>query len=193
MHWDAIGIDSLGPLDLAGMFKSCTEIIVEIGTGMGEATALMAEANPEVGILAIEVHHPGIGSLLVKIAERKLSNIRIIDGDAVSVLENQIAANSLDGIRLYFPDPWPKKRHHKRRIVQVDWLELVVSKLEIGGTLHVATDWEAYAKWISALCDGNSDLDGGLVARPDWRPFTRFELQGIAKGHEVWDFIYRKH
>jgi tRNA (guanine-N7-)-methyltransferase len=192
LHWGAFGVKPIGPLDLVEMFAPCKEVVVEIGTGMGEATAEMASANPGVGILAIEVHHPGVGSLLVKIAELKLANIRIIDGDAVTVFENQIAPESLDGVRLYFPDPWPKKRHHKRRIVQTEWIDLVVSRLKVGGTLHIATDWQPYAEWIAKRCDANPRLDGGLVARPDWRPLTRFENQGLAKGHVVSDFIYRK-
>jgi tRNA (guanine-N7-)-methyltransferase len=179
-------------LDLSNLFENCKSVVVEIGTGMGEATAEMADADPNVGILAIEVHHPGIGALLVKISDLGLRNVRIIDGDAVTVFENQISADSLDGVRLYFPDPWPKKRHSKRRIVQTEWIDLVVSRLKIGGNLHVATDWAPYAKWIQERCDANAKISGGRVARPDWRPVTRFEKQGIAKGHVVTDFIYRK-
>ena len=192
-HWNSIGIRPEGTLDLASIFPSCKEVVLEIGTGMGETTAAMAEANPAVGILAIEVHRPGIGSLLVKISERQLSNVRIIDGDAVTVLENQILPESLDGVRLYFPDPWPKKRHHKRRIVQSGWLDLVASRLKAGGTLHIATDWEPYAEWIERRSKGNSAISGGLIPRPDWRPLTRFENQGLTKGHRIFDFIYRKN
>jgi tRNA (guanine-N7-)-methyltransferase len=191
-HWDAFGLKPTGTLDLAKIFDPCRTVVIEIGTGMGEATAEMARANPDVGILAIEVHHPGIGSLLSKIGEYRLSNIRIIDGDAVTVLENQIGLESLDGVRLFFPDPWPKKRHHKRRIVQAEWIDLVVSRLKMGGTLHIATDWAHYSQWIVQRCDANTKISGGLVDRPDWRPLTRFESQGLAKGHEVSDFIYRR-
>jgi tRNA (guanine-N7-)-methyltransferase len=193
LHWDSFGIKPIGTLNLIEVFAPCKEVVVEIGTGMGEATAEMASTEPDVGILAIEVHHPGIGSLLVKIAELKLANIRIIDGDAVTVFENQIAPDSLDGVRLYFPDPWPKKRHHKRRIVQTEWIDLVVSRLKVGGTLHIATDWQPYAEWIAKRCGANSKISGGLAVRPDWRPLTRFESQGLAKGHAVSDFIYRKN
>jgi tRNA (guanine-N7-)-methyltransferase len=193
LHWDSFGIKPIGTLNLIEVFAPCKEVVVEIGTGMGEATAEMASTEPDVGILAIEVHHPGIGSLLVKIAELKLANIRIIDGDAVTVFENQIAPDSLDGVRLYFPDPWPKKRHHKRRIVQTEWIDLVVSRLKVGGTLHIATDWQPYAEWIAKRCDANSEISGGLAVRSDWRPLTRFESQGLAKGHAVSDFIYRKN
>jgi tRNA (guanine-N7-)-methyltransferase len=193
LHWDSFGIKPIGTLNLIEVFAPCKEVVVEIGTGMGEATAEMASTEPDVGILAIEVHHPGIGSLLVKIAELKLANIRIIDGDAVTVFENQIAPDSLDGVRLYFPDPWPKKRHHKRRIVQTEWIDLVVSRLKVGGTLHIATDWQPYAEWIAKRCDANSKISGGLAVRSDWRPLTRFESQGLAKGHAVSDFIYRKN
>lgn len=192
LHWNSVGIEPTGTLDLASIFAPCEEVIVEIGTGMGEVTAEMAQANPGAGILAIEVHRPGIGSLLVKIAERQLSNVRIIDGDAVTVLENQILPASVDGIRLYFPDPWPKKRHHKRRIVQSEWLDLAVSRLRRGGTLHIATDWAPYATWIRERCEANKEISGGLIPRPDWRPRTRFENQGLAKGHLIFDFVYRK-
>ena len=192
LHWGSIGLMPVGVLDLSLVFASCQEVVVEIGTGMGETTAQMAKANPTVGILAIEVHRPGVGALLAKIAEGQLSNVRIIEADAVTVLEDQIQEGSLDGVRLFFPDPWPKKRHHKRRIVQPEWLDLVVSRLKEGGFLHIATDWEPYARWIQERCDANSMLSGGLIARPDWRPLTRFENQGLAKGHEVFDLIYRK-
>ncbi|OIQ75557.1 tRNA (guanine-N(7)-)-methyltransferase [mine drainage metagenome] len=191
-HWDVIGIQPKGTFDLASIFAPCKEVVLEIGTGMGETTAAMAEANPDVGILAIEVHRPGIGSLLVKIAERQLSNVRIVDGDAITVMENQILPSSLDGVRLYFPDPWPKTRHHKRRIVQSEWLDLVASRLKAGGTLHIATDWEPYAEWIEGRCEANSAISGGLIPRPNWRPLTRFENQGLTKGHRIFDFVYRK-
>lgn len=192
LHWDSFGIKPTGALELAAIFEPCQKVIVEIGTGMGEATAVMAEADPGVGILAIEVHRPGIGALLVKIAERQLKNVRIIDGDAVTVFENYLDPDSLDGIRLFFPDPWPKKRHHKRRIVQPEWLDLAISRLRIGGTLHIATDWEPYAEWIGQRCQANSKISGSLIFRPDWRALTRFENQGLAKGHRVFDFLYTK-
>lgn len=192
LHWDSFGLNPTGTLELATIFEPCQTVIVEIGTGMGEATAEMAAVNPGVGILAIEVHGPGIGALLAKIAERKLENLRVINGDAVAVFENYLAPDSLHGIRLYFPDPWPKKRHHKRRIVQPEWLDLAISRLRIGGTLHIATDWEPYATWIRERCEGNSKISGGLISRPDWRPLTRFENQGLAKGHPVFDLLYTK-
>jgi tRNA (guanine-N7-)-methyltransferase len=179
-------------LDFSDLFENCKSVVVEIGTGMGEATAEMANADPNIGILAIEVHHPGIGALLVRISDLGLRNVRIIDGDAVTVFENQITLESIDGVRLYFPDPWPKKRHSKRRIVQSEWIDLVVSRLKIGGTLHIATDWAPYAEWIEERCNANAQISGGRVARPDWRPVTRFEKQGIAKGHVVSDLIYLK-
>jgi len=191
-HWGSIGLESTGVLDLAAIFAPCREIVLEIGTGMGETTAAMASADTRVGILAIEVHRPGIGSLVAKVVERELTNVRIIEGDAITVLENQILPDAVDGVRLYFPDPWPKKRHHKRRIVQTEWLDLVASRLRQGGYLHMATDWEPYAEWIQERCDKNSKFSGGMIPRPDWRPLTRFENQGLSKGHQIFDFIYRK-
>ena len=193
LHWDSFVLNPTTVLDLATIFEGCSKVIVEIGTGMGEATAEMAGADPDLGILAIEVHRPGIGALLGKIAELQLKNVRIIDGDAVTVFEKFVGPDSLDGIRLYFPDPWPKKRHHKRRIVQTEWIELSITRLKIGGTLHIATDWEPYAEWIRARGEANQKISGGLVSRPEWRPLTRFERQGLAKGHRVFDFLYTKN
>ena len=193
MHWDSFVLNPTAVLELATIFEAYPKVIVEIGTGMGEATAEMAGADPDLGILAIEVHRPGIGALLGKIAELQLKNVRIIDGDAVTVFEKFVGPDSLDGIRLYFPDPWPKKRHHKRRIVQPEWIELVITRLKIGGTLHIATDWEPYAEWIKERGAANLKISGGLVSRPGWRPLTRFERQGLAKGHRVFDFLYTKN
>jgi len=191
-YWDSYGIDPAGLLDLPSIFAPCEKMFLEIGTGMGEATVEMAQKAPEAGILAIEVHRPGIGALLAKISEKRLTNVRVIEADATSILLNHVTPESLDGIRLFFPDPWPKKRHHKRRIVQEEWLKLAISRLRSGGTLHVATDWEPYALWMQERFEANPEITGGIVARPDWRPLTKFESQGISKGHRVVDFIYTK-
>lgn len=191
-YWDSYGINPAGLLDLSLIFAPCEKIFLEIGTGMGEATVEMAQKAPEAGILAVEVHRPGIGALLAKISENQLANIRVIEADATAILLHHLAPESLDGIRLFFPDPWPKRRHHKRRIVQEEWLKSAISRLRPGGTLHVVTDWEPYALWIQERFDANPGITGGIVARPDWRPFTKFESQGISKGHQIVDFIYTK-
>ena len=193
LHWDSFVLNPTAVLELATIFQAGQKVIVEIGTGMGEATAEMAEADPDLGILAIEVHRPGIGALLGKIADHQLKNVRIIDGDAVTVFEEYLGPDSLDGIRVYFPDPWPKKRHHKRRLLQSEWIELALTRLKNGGTLHIATDWEPYADWIRERGEANSKISGGLVTRPEWRALTRFERQGLAKGHRVFDFLYTKN
>ena len=193
LHWDFFVLNPTAILEFATIFEACSKVIVEIGSGMGEATAEMAEADPDLGILAIEVHRPGIGALLGKIAERQLKNVRIIEGDAVTIFEKFLGPDSLDGIRVYFPDPWPKKRHHKRRLVQTEWLELAMARLKIGGTLHIATDWEPYADWIRQRGEASSNISGGLVTRPEWRALTRFESQGLVKGHRIFDFLYTKN
>lgn len=193
MHWDSFVLNPTAILEFATIFEKCPKVIVEIGSGMGEATAEMAEAEPDLGILAIEVHRPGIGALLSKIVERQLDNVRIIEGDAVSIFEKLLPPDSLDGIRVYFPDPWPKKRHHKRRLLQTEWIEFAVTRLKTEGTLHIATDWKPYADWISQRGEANLKISGGLVPRPEWRSLTRFESQGLAKGHRVFDFLYTKN
>ena len=179
--------------------------ILEIGFGMGETTAYIAKIRPHDDFLAIEVHEPGVGALLKRIGEDGISNIRIIRHDAVEVLEQMIADESLDGVHLYFPDPWHKKRHHKRRLVQDEWVEKLCYKLKSGSYIHMATDWQEYAKqmlailskqtWLenSATSGGeSSSIDNGYSVRPDYRPVTKFENRGLQLGHGVWDLIFRK-
>lgn len=163
---------------------------MEIGFGMGEATALIARTFPEDGFIAVDVHKPGVGKLLALAEEHHLNNLKIIEHDAHEVLHYMIEDNSLDGIHLFFPDPWPKKRHHKRRIVKDEFLVLIASKIKSGGFIHISTDWIPYAEHIQAVF-ANSDLfHGGVVERPSWRPMTRFEGQGISKNHAVTDLRY---
>ena len=189
--WARHGIDyaTVG-LDLSLVFPSSEKIIMEIGFGMGEATSQIALENPEVGYLAVEVHQPGLGKLLVRMSENSLSNIKLIDRDVHEIFHYMIADKSLDGIHLFFPDPWPKKRHHKRRIVNENFLSVVASKVKSGGFIHIATDWVPYALSIEETFASSELFTGGVVDRPTWRPMTRFEGQGITKDHAVTDLRY---
>lgn len=183
---------SQSPIDIRLLFPEAKRRVLEIGSGMGEATASMAAADPESAIIAIEVHRPGVGSLLWRIEKLGLTNLRIVHADVNEVLRERFADESFDEIRIYFPDPWPKLRHHKRRLLQGEFLPLLASKLRSGGLLHIATDWQPYAHWITSEFTRSKDFEGGVVARPEQRPLTRFEEQGITKEHLVTDFFYYK-
>ena len=191
--WPVFGIEySAQKINLAELFPDSKRIIMEIGFGMGEATAQIAAADPTTGYLAVEVHRPGIGKLLSRIEELELKNVRTIEGDAFEVFEQMIADSSLDGVHLFFPDPWPKARHFKRRIVNQEFIAAVAAKLKPGAFFHIATDWQPYAEWIAEEFTKQSFFTGGEVERPDWRPLTRFEDQGINKEHPVADFRFIK-
>ena len=193
-HWGSYGIEASNRvLDFARLFPDSKEVILEIGFGMGEATALIGQAFPEKGFLAVDVHRPGVGKLFLLIHEYGLKNLRVIQGDAHLIMHNMIADQSLDGVHLFFPDPWQKKKHNKRRIVNANFLAQVASKLKPGGFIHIATDWVPYAEWIEEVFAASTLFTGGKVARPDWRPETRFEGQGITKDHQVNDFRYFKN
>jgi tRNA (guanine-N7-)-methyltransferase len=193
-YWDSYGIEQgTQQLNLPTIFPDSSQIIMEIGFGMGEATALIGRAFPEKGFLAVDVHRPGVGKLFALINEYGLKNLRVIQGDAHLILHDMIANKSLDGIHLFFPDPWQKKRHHKRRIVNEEFLKLIAPKLKDGGFIHISTDWVPYAEWIEEVFDDSTLFSGGKVERPDWRPVTRFEGQGITKDHQVNDFRYLKN
>lgn len=179
-------------IDPKSCFANPSRVIMEIGFGMGEATALIAQAHPEDGFLAVEVHPPGVGKLMARLEDHQLTNVKIISEDVHVVLEKMIPDSSLDGIHLFFPDPWPKVKHHKRRIVTDDFLHLVAPKLKDGGFFHAATDWVPYAEWIKSVFSKSDLFTGGEVARPDWRPLTRFEGQGLDKDHRVTDLRYFK-
>jgi tRNA (guanine-N7-)-methyltransferase len=184
-----------GALDFEQVFGRRAPTLLEIGFGMGETTAQIAKAHPENNYLGIEVHTPGVGSLLKLIAEGGLSNLRIIQHDAVEVLEHMIASGSLAGAHIFFPDPWPKKRHHKRRLIQPDFVRLLASRLAAGAYLHAATDWEEYAEQILAVFGAEPTLENtapGYAPRPDYRPQTKFENRGLKLGHGVWDIIFAK-
>ena len=191
--WPIFGIEfSAQKINLAELFPDSKRITMEIGFGMGEATAQIALSDPTTGYLAVEVHRPGIGKLLSRIEELELKNVRTIEGDAFEVFEEMIVDNSLDGVHLFFPDPWPKARHFKRRIVNQEFIAAVAAKLKPGAFFHIATDWQPYAEWIAEEFTKQSFFTGGEVERPDWRPLTRFEDQGINKEHPVVDFRFIK-
>ena len=171
-------------------FGRAAPLILEIGSGMGESTAALAAAEPDVDHLAVEVFEPGIAALLMRATE--LTNLVVLRGDAVTLLSEKVPEASLAGIRIFFPDPWPKRRHHKRRLVQPAFVALAASRLEPGGTLHMATDWADYAEQMRAVADAEPRLVGGEVPRPPWRPVTKFEARARAEGREVHDFVYRR-
>ena len=191
--WDQYAIEIKSELNLNQIFPEKTKVIMEIGSGMGEATAQIAKANPEVGYVAVEMHSPGLAALLILINQMELENIRLIREDATYILANHIPDNSLDGIHLLFPDPWPKNRQHKRRMVQSEFIEMVGRKLKPGGFIHIATDWQPYADWIKVRFDKSGSFSGGVVDRPSWRVLSKFEGQGLRKGHQVTDFKYIKN
>ncbi len=191
------------PIDLAKVFGRTGPKILEIGFGMGETTAEIAAAHPENDYLGIEVHTPGVGSLLKQIDSSHLSNVRIIQHDAVEVLREMIVPASLDGAHIFFPDPWPKKRHHKRRLVQADFVALLASRLKPGGYLHLATDWQEYAEQMLDVLGAEPQLENtaagpsaeprtGFAPRPAYRPQTKFETRGLKLGHGVWDIVFRR-
>jgi tRNA (guanine-N7-)-methyltransferase len=180
------------PIDPRRLFPDAKKRVLEIGSGMGEATAQMAQAEPETAIVAIEVHKPGVGSLLWRIEKMGLHNIRIVHADVKEVLQENFVDESFDEIRIYFPDPWQKLRHHKRRLLQGDFISLLATKLVFNGLLHIATDWQPYAQWIEGEFAKFPQFVGGVVHRPAHRPLTRFEEQGLTKEHQVTDFFYYK-
>lgn len=185
-------------IDFDHLFGRTAPRFLEIGFGMGETTAEIAAAHPENDYLGIEVHTPGVGSLLKQIEALGVGNLRIIQHDAVDVLRHMIPPNSLDGVHVFFPDPWPKKRHHKRRLIQPPLVALLAQKLKHGGYVHAATDWHEYAEQILAVMSAESTLvntssaAGGYAQRPAYRPLTKFEARGLKLGHGVWDIVFRR-
>ena len=177
-------------INLQEIFPISEKIIMEIGFGMGEATAIIAKSNPNNGYIAVDVHPPGIGKLLSRLVESDLKNLRVIEDDVHVVLPYMFEDESLDGIHLYFPDPWPKKKHNKRRIVNAGFLSLIHPKLKKNGYIHIATDWVPYALHIEEVFEASDLFIGGVIAKPDSRPVTRFEGQGLDKDHQVTDLMY---
>jgi tRNA (guanine-N7-)-methyltransferase len=183
------------PIDLDRVFGRRAPKILEIGFGMGETTATIAAQHPECDYLGVEVHTPGVGSLLKSIVEHNLTNVRIIQHDAVEVLRNMIAPDTLDAVHVFFPDPWPKKRHHKRRLIQPPLISMLCERMKSGAYIHVATDWQDYAEKILDVFRHDPRLANtaeGYAPRPDYRPQTKFETRGLKLGHSVWDIIFRK-
>lgn len=182
-------------IDLDSVFGRLSPKVVEIGFGMGQATAAIADAHRETDYLGIEVHTPGVGALLKRIDELDLDNLRIVQHDAVEVFKHMLADATLDGIHIFFPDPWHKKRHHKRRLIQPAFVALLVRKLKPGGYLHLATDWSDYAGQMLDVLSTNSNLANTAetyASRPDYRPLTKFEQRGLRLGHGVWDLVFRR-
>jgi tRNA (guanine-N7-)-methyltransferase len=191
--WAKFGIEfQESNLDLTKAFEKPQPVVMEIGYGMGEATWQIAKDHPEINYLGVEVHMPGVGKLMARIEEFALTNVKLIERDVFEVFHYMIANEALDGVHLYFPDPWPKKRHFKRRIVNQRFIAEVATKLKPGGYLHIATDWVPYAEWITEQFVEAGIFSGGVIDRPDSRPLTRFEGQGITKDHAVNDFMYFK-
>ncbi len=187
------------PTDFAAIFKRSAPTVLEIGFGMGEATAHIAAMMPDVNFLCCEVHIPGVGALLKRIEEQNLSNIRILQHDAVEVMDEMLEPASLDGIHIFFPDPWHKKKHNKRRLIQAPLIAKLATRLKPSGYLHCATDWQPYAEQIlevlsaEPLLENSADAsNGGYAPKPVYRPLTKFENRGIKLGHGVWDIVFKR-
>jgi len=184
---------SPAPLDLEQAFGRRAPKILEVGFGMGETTAAIAQAHPESDYLGIEVHSPGVGALLRRIEALGLSNVRVVQHDAIDVVEQMIAPGTLDGVHVFFPDPWPKKRHHKRRLLQPEFVRLLATRMRSGAYLHAATDWEDYAAQMLEVFSAEPLLENtapGFAPRPEGRPLTKFESRGARLGHGVWDLLF---
>jgi tRNA (guanine-N7-)-methyltransferase len=186
---------SAQPLDFEAVFGSTLPVVLEVGFGMGDATAQVAAAMPTHHFIGVEVHEAGIGALLKRIGDADLHNLRIVRHDAVEVLRQMIGPASLAGVHIWFPDPWHKKRHHKRRLIQPGFVELLQSRLLPGGYLHCATDWQDYAEQMLQVLQAAPGLINqaqGFAPRPPWRPLTKFENRGLQLGHGVWDLLFRR-
>jgi len=196
--WPQYGIEEGDDtLNLDSLFEQKAPIVLEIGFGNGASLAEMAEKQADTNFIGVEVHRPGVGHLLKLIEEKQLTNLRVACTDAVELLKHRITDNALDRLQLYFPDPWHKKRHHKRRIIQADFVQLLSQKIKSGGHLHMATDWQHYAEQMLDDVSQNSDFincadDSTYIPRPDYRPLTKFEQRGQRLGHGVWDLLFKR-
>lgn len=195
--WPIYGVEIDKVLDFKALFGRQAEKHLEIGFGNGEALVTMAKAHPEHDYLGIDIYRPGISHLLLQIEAAELNNVRVICADAVPVLQQHLLRHSLDAVYLFFPDPWPKKRHNKRRLVQADFVKLLAQLIKSGGSLHLATDWENYTEQMLQVLDAapefiNSVAGGGFAPRPPERPLTKFEQRGLRLGHSVWDLVYQR-
>ena len=198
LFWPTMGLEyQATPYDMKAVFGREADLVLEIGFGMGKSLVQMAKAAPEKDFIGIEVHKPGVGACLGEAETEGVKNLRVFEHDAIEILNDSIADNSLSTVQLFFPDPWHKKRHHKRRIVQAEFAQLLRRKLKIGGVFHMATDWENYAEHmleVMKVAEGYSNLSqtNDYVPRPEYRPLTKFENRGVNLGHGVWDLMFRK-
>jgi tRNA (guanine-N7-)-methyltransferase len=179
-------------LKLEEIFGRSNPKHLEIGFGMGDALISMAKNNPEHDFLGIDVYNPGIGHLLIELEAAQLTNVKVICADAVEILTDYLPSECLDYVYIFFPDPWPKKRHHKRRLIQLEFLKLLATVMKLNAELYIATDWQNYAEHINEVLEATPLFNGGFAPRPEIRPLTKFEQRGLKLGHQVWDFKYNK-
>jgi len=196
-RWDKYCLDPEQAVNYSEVFERTAPLVMEIGFGNGDSLATMAEANPQLNYIGIEVHKPGVGHLLLQLEQRQLNNVRIYYHDAVEVLEQRINDKQLSAVHLFFPDPWPKRRHHKRRIIRPEFMALIAKKLKPKGYFHAATDWENYAKQMLRVLTHsdllkNSSPTQDYCQRPSYRPLTKFEQRGLRLGHGVWDLVFER-
>ncbi|MEJ2853569.1 MULTISPECIES: tRNA (guanosine(46)-N7)-methyltransferase TrmB [unclassified Saccharothrix] len=196
-HWERLGREvkalPAGPVDFAAWFERDAPVLLEIGSGMGETTAQLVAAAPDVNYVAVEVYKPGLAQLLMRAEALGATNLRVLRGDAVDLLTEHVEPGTLSGVRIFFPDPWPKKKHHKRRLVQPEFVRLVATRLRPGGTLHLATDWEHYAEQMLEVCSAEPLLRNrydGWAPRPDWRPVTKFEQRAVEEDRVSHDLMF---
>lgn len=195
-NWSRWGLEvDAGFVDTSSAFGRCGPCVLEIGFGMGQSLVTMANSAPDINYIGVEVHRPGVGKLFHSMREQGVDNIRAYCHDAVEVLQQCIPNNFLDGVQIFFPDPWHKKRHHKRRLIQPDFVANLIPHIKPGGFIHLATDWENYAEQMLEVLSANPDLEnrdshGGYIPRPDHRPLTKFEQRGERLGHGVWDLMF---
>jgi tRNA (guanine-N7-)-methyltransferase len=192
LHWNRFEVPLQGIIKPRELFPSMNphEVVFEIGSGMGEATSQIAANNPDTAYVAVEVHKPGIGALIIRAENLGVRNLKIINADIYEVLTKHIDDQNVDAFHIFFPDPWPKRKQHKRRLLQPSFIEILAKKLRHGGRINIATDWYPYAEEIKKNFEANADFTGGVIPRPDWRPLTKFESKGINKEHVVTDFQY---
>ncbi|GAA0225492.1 tRNA (guanosine(46)-N7)-methyltransferase TrmB [Saccharothrix mutabilis subsp. mutabilis] len=196
-HWERLGREvkalPAGPVDFAAWFERDAPVLLEIGSGMGETTAQLVAAAPDLNYVAVEVYKPGLAQLLMRAEALGATNLRVLRGDAVDLLTDHVEPGTLSGVRIFFPDPWPKKKHHKRRLVQPEFVRLVATRLEPGGTLHLATDWENYAEQMLEVCSAEPLLRNrydGWAPRPEWRPVTKFEQRAVEEDRVSHDLVF---
>ena len=191
-HWNKFQIPLQGKINPREVFTSLQprEVVIEIGSGMGEATSQIAASQPDVGFIAVEVHKPGIGALIIRAENSGIRNLKIIEGDIWEVLTKHVDDGVVDAFHIFFPDPWPKRKQHKRRLLQPQFIEILAKKIKKGGRINIATDWQPYAIEIEKNFAANHDFTGGAIERPEWRPLTKFEGKGLKKSHLVTDFQY---